>query len=227
MCVVNKQFELLEFIFDSVYVDLQYDEISLTFTAGSVCLCGVCSPVVVLGLSVRFSYVIPYVVGVVVAVTVMHVLFVLHVCMLREYEGAGKVGMGFGGICGCRECVYGWYTWFKWLSSACDWLEMSVVRGVDRVCDICMCFTRGGLGGVGGEWLRRLCLGFTIPGRTWGKWDMCLCFGCGGIGGVGGGGGVGGRIGPGSGWVGWCYFCVCCESGFFVMMVGPGICILC
>ena len=27
MCVVNKQFELLEFVFDSVYVDLQYDEI--------------------------------------------------------------------------------------------------------------------------------------------------------------------------------------------------------
>ena len=36
MCVVNKQFELLEFIFDSVYVGLQQDEISLTFTAGSV-----------------------------------------------------------------------------------------------------------------------------------------------------------------------------------------------
>ena len=36
MCVLNKQFELLEFVFDSVYVDLQYDEISLTFTAGSV-----------------------------------------------------------------------------------------------------------------------------------------------------------------------------------------------
>ena len=31
MCVVNKQFELLEFVFDSVYVDLQYDEISLIF----------------------------------------------------------------------------------------------------------------------------------------------------------------------------------------------------
>ena len=56
MCVVNKQFELLEFVFDSVYVDLQYDEISLTFTAGSVCLCGVCSHVVVLGLSVRLSW---------------------------------------------------------------------------------------------------------------------------------------------------------------------------
>ena len=56
MCVVNKQFELLEFVFESVYVDLQYDEISLTFTAGSVCLCGVCSYVVVLGLSVRLSW---------------------------------------------------------------------------------------------------------------------------------------------------------------------------
>ena len=46
MCVVNKQFEFLEFVFDSVYVDLQYDESSLTFTAGSVY-------VVIFGLSVR------------------------------------------------------------------------------------------------------------------------------------------------------------------------------
>ena len=53
MCVVNKQFELLEFVSESVYVDLQYDEISLTFTAGSVFMCGVSSPVVVLGLFVR------------------------------------------------------------------------------------------------------------------------------------------------------------------------------
>ena len=29
-------------------------------------------------------------------------------------------------------------------------------------------------------------LGFTNCGGTWGKWDMCLCFGCGGVGGVGG-----------------------------------------
>ena len=55
MCVVNMQFELLEFVSESVYVDLQYDEISLTFTAGPVCLCGVSSPVVVLGLFVRLS----------------------------------------------------------------------------------------------------------------------------------------------------------------------------
>ena len=79
MCVVNKQFELLEFVSESVYVDLQYDEISLTLTAVSVCLCGVSSPVV----AVYEVVVVPYVVSAVVAVTVMHVLlFVLHVCVL-------------------------------------------------------------------------------------------------------------------------------------------------
>ena len=36
MCVVNKQFELLEFVFDSVNVDLQYDEIYLNLL---LCLC--------------------------------------------------------------------------------------------------------------------------------------------------------------------------------------------
>ena len=55
MYVVNKQFELLAFVSESVYVDLQYDEIYLTFTAVSVCLCGVSSHVVVLGLFVRSS----------------------------------------------------------------------------------------------------------------------------------------------------------------------------
>ena len=56
MCVVNKQFELLEFVFDSVYVDLQYDEISLTFTAGYVSLGCVCGHVVVFGLSVMLPW---------------------------------------------------------------------------------------------------------------------------------------------------------------------------
>ena len=56
MCVVNKEFELLEFVFESVYVDLQYDEMSLTFTAGSVCLCSVCSHAVVLGLYVMLAW---------------------------------------------------------------------------------------------------------------------------------------------------------------------------
>ena len=56
VCVVNKQFELLEFVFDSVYVDLQYDKISLTFTAGPVSLCCVYSHVAVFGLSVRLLW---------------------------------------------------------------------------------------------------------------------------------------------------------------------------
>ena len=55
MCLVDNQFELLEFVFDSIYVDLQYDEIYLTFTAGSVSLCCVYSHVVVLGLYVSLS----------------------------------------------------------------------------------------------------------------------------------------------------------------------------
>ena len=56
MYVVNKQFELLEIVFDSVYVDLQYDVISFTFTAGSVSLSCVCGHVVVFGQSVRLSW---------------------------------------------------------------------------------------------------------------------------------------------------------------------------
>ena len=82
MCVVNRQFELFEFVFDSVYVDLQYEEIYLTFTAGSVPLCCVCEVVVV-----------PYV-DAVVAVNVMCVLlFVLQVCLLRECDGARLTAM--------------------------------------------------------------------------------------------------------------------------------------
>ena len=55
-CVVNKQFELLELVFDSVYVDLQYDDISLTSTTGFVSLWCVCSHVAVFGLSVGLSW---------------------------------------------------------------------------------------------------------------------------------------------------------------------------
>ena len=54
MCVVNKQF-----VFESFYVDLQYDETSLTFTAGSMSLCCVCGHV----RSVCEVVVVAYVVG--------------------------------------------------------------------------------------------------------------------------------------------------------------------
>ena len=35
------------------------------------------------------------------------------------------------------------------LSSICDVLEMRVVRGVGRVCDMSMCLALGGVGGEG------------------------------------------------------------------------------
>ena len=37
------------------------------------------------------------------------------------------------------------------LSSTGDVLEMSVVRGVGGVCDMCMCLVLGGVGGVDGR----------------------------------------------------------------------------
>ena len=86
MCVANKQFELNEFVFDSVYVDLQYDEISLTFTAVSVSLCCVCGRLWCVDEVVVVLYVD--------AATVMRVLvFVLHVCLLRECDGARLTAM--------------------------------------------------------------------------------------------------------------------------------------
>ena len=68
------------------------------------------------------------------------------------------------------------------LSSTADVLETSVVRGVGGVgvCDMCMCLAWGG---VGGEGVRGLGLGFTNPVGTGGVLDVCLCFGCGGVGG--------------------------------------------
>ena len=82
--------------------------------------------------------------------TVMHaMLFVLHVCVLREYEGAWVTAMRVWGPewCGFGECVYGWYRWFRCLSCACDVLEMNVVRGVGGVSYMCMCLARCRVGG--------------------------------------------------------------------------------
>ena len=72
-----------------------------------------------------------------------------------------------------------------------------------------MCLARGGVGGVGVEWVTGLGLGFSNSGGTWGKCDMCLCFRRGGVGGVGGGE---------SGWAAWarvwegCVMFVCVVS---------------
>ena len=109
----------------------------------------------------------------------------MFAAILLVCEVDGSAGVGFGGgvvavsayISGTRDSDV--------LASACDVLEISVVRGVGGVYDICMCLAWGGVAGVGGEWVTGLGLGFTNSEGTWGKWDMCLCFGCGCVGGVG------------------------------------------
>ena len=123
-----------------------------------------------------------------VAVTVMHVLlFVLYVCVLQECAGARVTEMqvwGPGGVVAVSAYMGG-TRGSGVLSSACDVLEMSVVRGVGGVCDMCICLARGGVGGVG---VRGFGLGFTNPGGTV-ESGICVCvlvFGCGGVGGVGG-----------------------------------------
>ena len=115
------------------------------------------------------------------------------------------------------------------LASAGDVLEISVVRGVGGVCDMCMCLARAGV--VGGEWATGLGLGFTNSGGTWGKWDMCLCFVYGGVGGVGEE--WVGCLGPGNGVVLclselWFLTCICLwqisqiQTRLF-NVVGPGL----
>ena len=102
---------------------------------------------------------VPYVVSAVVAVTVMHVLlFVLHVCVLRDCDSARVMAMlvrvlGEGMV--AVSAYMGVTRGSGVLYSACDVLEMSVVRGVCGVCDMCMCLARGRVEGVGGEWARR------------------------------------------------------------------------
>ena len=43
MRVFDESFDLLEFVVNAVYLDLQNDEISLIITARSVSVCGACS----------------------------------------------------------------------------------------------------------------------------------------------------------------------------------------
>ena len=100
-------------------------------------------------------------------------------------EGDGSAGVGFGVGVVAVSAYMGGTRGSGVLASAGDVLEISVVRGVGGVYDMCMCLALGGVGGVGGEWVTGVGLGFTNSAGTWGKWDMCLCFGCRGVG-VGG-----------------------------------------
>ena len=69
-------------------------------------------------------------------------------------EGDGNVGVGSGGGVVALSAYMGGTRGSGVMSSADDLLEMSVVRGVGGMCDTCMCLARGGVGGVGSEWVR-------------------------------------------------------------------------
>ena len=61
-------------------------------------------------------------------------VYVEKVCWCGVRGGVDAVGAYMGGTRGSGV-----------LASACDVLEMRVVRGVGGVCDMCMCLARGGV----------------------------------------------------------------------------------
>ena len=90
MCVMNKQLELLEFVFDSCSI-MRF----LSLLPLGLFPCAMSVVVWVRLWSVGEVVMVPYV-DAVVAVTLMRVLFVLYLCMLRECEGDGNGGVGGG-----------------------------------------------------------------------------------------------------------------------------------
>ena len=120
MCVVNKQFEPLEFVMRFFSLLLQ-----------GRCACVVCSHVVVLGLSVRLSLYLCRGYGNWNACDV-----VLNVSMLRKCDGDGNAGGMDGGsvvaVSAGHEYVGG-TRGSGLVSSATDVVGMSVVRGMRGV----------------------------------------------------------------------------------------------
>ena len=98
----------------------------------------------------------------------------MNAARILWYEGDGNVGVGSGGGVVAVSVFLGGTRGSDVLSSAGDVLEMSVVRAVGEVCDMCMYLARGGVGDVGGEWVRGLGLSFNNSGGPWGN-GICVC----------------------------------------------------
>ena len=82
------------------------------------------------------------------------IVCVVCVCAVRVLgcDGDANAGVGSGGgVVAVSACMSG-TRGSGVLSSTCDVLEMSVVRGVGAVCDMCMCLARGSVGGEGRGW---------------------------------------------------------------------------
>ena len=68
---------------------------------------------------------------------------------LFEFVFDGNAGVRSGGGVVAVSTYMGGTRGSGVFASAGDMLEMSMVRGVGGVCDMCMCLARGGVGGVG------------------------------------------------------------------------------
>ena len=66
---------------------------------------------------------------------------------VRGCEGDGNADVGSGGGVVAVSACMGGARGSGVLSSKDDVLEVSVVRGIGGVCDMCMCLARGGVGG--------------------------------------------------------------------------------
>ena len=165
----------------------------------SLRLLGLCACVVfvVLGLSVRLSC-YPMLWG-----RLLRWLWCMYCCLccenvrVRWWRGSAGVASGRGVV--SMSAYMGGTRGSGVLSSAGDVLQMSVVRGVSGVCDMCMCLARGRVGGVRSE---RIGLGIYQSWRNkdkvgyvfvfWLRWSG-WCWG--GSGRVGLGQGLGGCCG--------------------------------
>ena len=83
------------------------------------------------------------------AMVAVAVLFVLHVCILRECDDDRNVGVGAGGGVVSAGCEYMGGIRSSSFMSDYDVLEISGVRGIGGVCEICMCLARDGVVCVG------------------------------------------------------------------------------
>ena len=113
------------------------------------------------------------------------------------YEGDGSTGAGFGVGVVAVSAYMGGTRGSCVLASACDMLEIGVVRSVGGVYDMCMCLARGGVGGVGGE---RIGFGLSQFWRNMGKVGYVYVF-----------------------WLQWCGWCWGRVCGW----IGPGRVVLC
>ena len=73
----------------------------------------------------------------------------MFAAILFGCEGDGNAGVGTVGSVVAVSAYMGGTRGSGVLASAGEVQEMSVVRGVGGVCDMCMCLARGGVGGVG------------------------------------------------------------------------------